>query len=221
MSSENINRNEIRKTILELIKTDEEFRLAIAGALGLHTILEELRKLRQDFNNLSLEVKKLREDFNEILKRVLKIEETLEQHSKILEQHSKLLQKLTFSIEDEAVEVIEWKLRQKLGIDVKLSRLVVTENEKEVFELNIYGVHNDLCIIGEVTIDLRIGKIREFIQKFTELKMKYPQYLRNRILKIIYCMRYTQQAIEEANKYNIWVLTWREELTKLNLETFS
>ncbi|ADY01549.1 hypothetical protein VMUT_1344 [Vulcanisaeta moutnovskia 768-28] len=45
-----VSRDEVRRIVLELIRTDEEFRLAIAGALGLEAILNELRALRQDFN---------------------------------------------------------------------------------------------------------------------------------------------------------------------------
>jgi hypothetical protein len=39
----------LKKEFLELLEKDEEFRLAVAGLLGLREILEELRKLRRDF----------------------------------------------------------------------------------------------------------------------------------------------------------------------------
>jgi hypothetical protein len=34
---------------LELLKSDEEFRLAVAGLLGLDTVISELKRLREDF----------------------------------------------------------------------------------------------------------------------------------------------------------------------------
>ncbi len=37
------------------------------------------------------------------------------------------MQKLTYGIEDEAVDVVSWKLREELGVNVKLGRLVITE----------------------------------------------------------------------------------------------
>ena len=40
---------ELKKKILRLLREDEEFKLAVAGLLGLDTILSELRKLREDF----------------------------------------------------------------------------------------------------------------------------------------------------------------------------
>ncbi|WP_243666085.1 hypothetical protein [Vulcanisaeta sp. JCM 16159] len=33
-----VSRDELRRVVLDLIRSDEEFRLAIAGALGLETI---------------------------------------------------------------------------------------------------------------------------------------------------------------------------------------
>jgi len=41
---------DLKRELLRLLKEDEEFRLAVAGLLGLDTILSELRKLREDFN---------------------------------------------------------------------------------------------------------------------------------------------------------------------------
>ena len=40
---------ELKKRILSLVREDEEFRYALAGLLGLDTILSELKKLREDF----------------------------------------------------------------------------------------------------------------------------------------------------------------------------
>ena len=41
---------EFKKKILHLLREDEEFRMAVAGLIGLDVILSELRKLREDFN---------------------------------------------------------------------------------------------------------------------------------------------------------------------------
>ena len=72
-----VSRDEIRRIVLELIRTDEEFRLAIAGALGLEAILNELRALRQDFNAL--------------LSRAVSIEETLSQMRRTIDQMNRTL----------------------------------------------------------------------------------------------------------------------------------
>jgi uncharacterized protein (DUF3084 family) len=41
---------EFKEKILHLLREDEEFRMAVAGLIGLDAILSELRKLREDFN---------------------------------------------------------------------------------------------------------------------------------------------------------------------------
>jgi hypothetical protein len=74
---------------LNTLREDEEFRLAVAGLLGLNTILEELKKLRQDFQaHLELEEKRWEEND----KKWEQVFKKLEEHSKILEQHSKMLE---------------------------------------------------------------------------------------------------------------------------------
>ncbi|WP_440059478.1 PD-(D/E)XK nuclease family protein [Thermogladius sp. 4427co] len=87
----------IKEELLALLERDSEFRYAVAGLLGLNSILDELKKLREDFllfvknqerrweeNNrrwedaykrfdaIELELKKLREDFNKLYESVMK-----------------------------------------------------------------------------------------------------------------------------------------------------
>jgi hypothetical protein len=68
-----------KQRILELLKSDEEFRLAVAGLLGLDTIISELKKLREDF----LTFVKLQERWwEETYKRFEAIEKKLLEHDK-------------------------------------------------------------------------------------------------------------------------------------------
>jgi uncharacterized phage-like protein YoqJ len=66
---------ELKKAVLELLKSDEEFRLAVAGLLGLDMIINELKKLREDFLTfIKLEEKRWEENnrrWEEAYKRVL------------------------------------------------------------------------------------------------------------------------------------------------------
>ncbi|GAB6947877.1 hypothetical protein JCM16161A_20070 [Vulcanisaeta sp. JCM 16161] len=155
---------------------------------------------------------------DELTKDVQDIKRALNQMTTTINQMNRTLQKLTYSIEDEAIDVVSWRLRERLGIDVKLSRLVITEGGKEVLELNIYGASGDLCVIGDATLDLRVGKVEELLKAIEMLRSRYPQYLRPRIVKVLYCMRYVPETIEEARRGNVWALTWREELTPLKVD---
>ncbi|MEL9991521.1 MAG: hypothetical protein QXP98_06960 [Thermoproteus sp.] len=49
---------EEKKRFLKALEEDEEFRLAVAGLLGLREVLEEIRKLREDFNRYIAESEK-------------------------------------------------------------------------------------------------------------------------------------------------------------------
>jgi hypothetical protein len=44
---------DLKRELLRLLREDEEFRLAVAGLIGLDAILLELRRLREDFNRLA------------------------------------------------------------------------------------------------------------------------------------------------------------------------
>jgi hypothetical protein len=106
-------REKLKQEFLELLKSDEEFRLAVAGLLGLDTILSELKrlwesveKLRIDFLTFAKEQEKRWEENNkrweenerrwrenekmweEAFKRFEAIEKTLAEHSNILREHS-------------------------------------------------------------------------------------------------------------------------------------
>ena len=66
-----IGRAELKREILELLKTDEEFRLAVAGLIGLDEILRRLEEHDRKFNEIlerldrhEAELAKLREDLN-------------------------------------------------------------------------------------------------------------------------------------------------------------
>ncbi|MGC8596945.1 MAG: hypothetical protein ACP5NY_03390 [Thermocladium sp.] len=50
MSSPGALSNEEKKRLLKAIQEDEEFRYAVAGLLGLDTILNDLRRLREEFD---------------------------------------------------------------------------------------------------------------------------------------------------------------------------
>ncbi len=77
---------ELKQRFFELLKSDEEFRLAVAGLLGLDTVINELRKLREDFLLFVKEQEKRWEENNkrweEAFKRFESIERKLEEHDK-------------------------------------------------------------------------------------------------------------------------------------------
>jgi hypothetical protein len=92
----NVETVELKKKILRLLREDEEFKLAVAGLLGFDTILNELKKLREDFQHFVREQEKMWEENNkrweennkrweEAYKRFEAIERKLLEHDKRFE----------------------------------------------------------------------------------------------------------------------------------------
>ena len=99
----------LKAKLLELLRRDEEFRYAVAGLIGLDAILNELKKLREDFSKRFeiIERKLLEHDkrFEEMNKRFEVLERKLLEHDKRFEAiERKLLE------HDKRFEAIEKKL---------------------------------------------------------------------------------------------------------------
>jgi hypothetical protein len=93
------DRERLKQEFLQLLKSDEEFRLAVAGLLGFETLLNELKKLREDFLTfVNIQEKRWEENekrwienekrWEEVFKRFEAIEKKLAEHSNILREHS-------------------------------------------------------------------------------------------------------------------------------------
>jgi len=146
----------LRRELLKLLDEDEEFRLAVAAKLGLREILEELRKLREDFNKLyakslehdkrfeaierkllehdkrfeaiESELKKLREDFNRHIQESSKRFEAIER--KLLEH-------------DKRFEAIERRLEELISV-VKRHGEAIDKLASQIAALgNRYGIYTD------------------------------------------------------------------------------
>jgi nitrate reductase assembly molybdenum cofactor insertion protein NarJ len=170
--------------------------------------------------------------FNEILAVLKEHTAILKEHTAILKEHTARLnehdrkfneiiaeirdlkvyiERISLTLEEEAWEVITGRLR-KMGIQVKLERLVLPD-----LEVNIYGAADNLCIVGEASTRAGARVVKSVDEKLDLIKRKYPEYLRDRVLKVVYTMWATEDAIEEAKKRGIWLLKALEELTPPNL----
>jgi len=101
---------ELKKAVLELLKSDEEFRLAVAGLLGLDTAINELKKLREDFLTfIKLEEKRWEENnkrweennrrWEEAYKRFEALEKKLLEHDRKFEAIESEIKRLWEAVE--------------------------------------------------------------------------------------------------------------------------
>ncbi|MGQ4892379.1 MAG: hypothetical protein ACP6IP_07825, partial [Candidatus Njordarchaeia archaeon] len=122
--------------------------------------------------------------------------------------------KITVSTEEEATGVTSYYLRKNYGIDVTLETVYVDTD----VEVDIYGVKGDICVFGEAAVRLGTSKIRDLLNKFDYVRRKFPSWLREKTILVLYGMRILPNVVEEAKKHGIWVVTASKELTKLKIQ---
>ena len=225
---------DLKRELLSLLERDVEFRYAVAGYLGisetlkrLDTLTEELKKLsenqnrlweevrslRKDQNRLWEEIRSLRENQGRLWEEVRKLWEEVRDMRVTLNRVATTLDRLTISVEEEALSCIRHRLRERLGVDVELRRLFV-----DAKEINIYGAVGDLCVIGEATVRLGTGLIDELREKVKLIREKRPELLKPKLVKVIYADYATPDAIEYAKREKVWVLKWSGDLTPMTID---
>ena len=235
----------IRKEIIRLLKEDEEFRYMVAGLIGIqevlkrldrieeeqkalredfntlrkdfntlredfNTIREDFNSLREDFNSLREDFNSLREDFNSLREDFNKMLAVIGSINKRLTRIEKTVEKMTVDIEEEARAFVKHKLKEK-GIDIKIDVLTLPEAE-----INIYGANENLCVIGEATIRAGLKILDEIEKKYELLKSKYPGYLREKVIRVLYVLIPLPEVAKEARKRKIWMLKATKDYVSLD-----
>jgi uncharacterized protein YoxC len=175
-------------------------------------IWEEIKGLREGQNQIWEEIRSLREGQNKLWKEIKSIR--LEMRAMREEQRrlSITVERLTISVEEEARDVISYRLNKELGIEIKLDRLFIKGRE-----INIYGASGDICVIGEASVRLGPRIVNE-VEKKIELIRKYkPELLRPKLIKVIYTDIVLPHVLELASKNNIWVLNWKGDLLPMKI----
>jgi hypothetical protein len=198
--------NKLKEEILDLLERDKEFRYAVAGYLGISEILKRLDSLEERMAQLLEEQKKLWEE----VRALRKGQEKLWREVKRIRVTT---DRLALSLEEEARSFIAHRLKQELGIDVKLDRVFVDSEE-----IDIYGATGDICIVGEATIRLGTKRIERLLRRVELIKQRRPDLLRRKIIKAIYTYVAVPQAIETAINNKVWVLDWQRNLTPIAIE---
>ncbi len=141
--------SELRAKLLELLKSDEEFRLAVAGLIGLDTILYELKKLREDSNKRfeALERKLLEHDT-----RLGRVESRLDRIELELGALGESFYAKAFmdELKDELEtrgEKLEFKERNARVDNEDIDLLIVTDKAVYVVEVKVKPKHGD---VGEL-----------------------------------------------------------------------
>jgi len=134
--------------------------------------------------------------------------EVLARMDRKLNRIEKILKKLTVDIEEEARSIIKYRLRE-MGVDVDIDVLKLPD-----FELNIYGVSDNICVVGEASLRAGASIIDELKRKLNTLKTKYPGYFREKIILVLYVTLPLPELVERAKRERIWLLKATKEYVK-------
>jgi chromosome segregation ATPase len=167
---------------------------------NVNKLWEEVKALREGQNRLWEEVKALREGQNRLWEEVRAMRVEMRGMNVRLERVERTLEKLTLEIEEEARIVVEHRLRE-MGYEVEVTSLILPE-----VEVNIYGVSDDLCVIGEARVRASSNVIDEIDGKIEALKRLHPDRLRPRVLRVVYATLALPDLVARAEREGVWVL---------------
>jgi septation ring formation regulator EzrA len=206
---------EEKTKILKALETDLEFRYAMTAALGYKEILDRLDRHEEHIKNILQEIKSLREEqikiweeIKSLRKEQISLRQEVAEISRKIDMLNRSLEKLTLSLKEEAIDVIKHRLSDDLGVSIDLVSIVVDKKE-----IDIYGVSDDLCVIGETTV--RLGKsLVERLERVIEyIRNRKPNLLRKRLIKVIYTFYATEDAKKLAIEKGVWVVRARGDIT--------
>ncbi|MCE4611660.1 MAG: hypothetical protein F7B17_06805, partial [Desulfurococcales archaeon] len=129
----------LKRELLRLLREDEEFRLAVAGLVGLESILRELKSLREDHAKRfeTIERKLLEHD-----KRFEAIERKLLEHDKKFEVLEERMSKV-----EERLDKVEERLNR---VEERLDKV---EKRLDKVEARLYNVEERLDKVEEALVD--------------------------------------------------------------------
>jgi len=158
----------LKKKILELVKSDEEFRLALASAIGYYELFEEIKRLRKDLNNMYLEFSRR---FEEINKRFEAIEKKLLEHDKRFARLELELGALTESFYSKAL----W---DDLREEIKARGEAVISRKRnyriDESDIDLFIETDKTVYVIEVKVKPKHEDIGRLIAKADLVKKRYP-----------------------------------------------
>ncbi len=200
---------DLRRRILKLIEEDEEFRLAVAGAVGLRELLEELRWLKRkslehDKRFEAIEKKLLEHDrrFEAILEEVKKIWETLSEHNRRIAR-----------VED-GIGALAESMYSKFLLDAVLYELMARGERLEYWERNarMDDEDVDLLIVAEKSVYVVEVKVKPkhsdvgaLLAKAELVERKYPG---KRVVPVLTGARIGREVAEHAAAKGVRVIAW-------------
>ncbi len=179
----------LKKRFLELLRSDWEFRRAVAAELGLLEILERLDKLEERM----VEIEKRIEEHNEILrehnKRIMELTKRMEEHNMILREHSERIMELAKRIEEHSRRIEELTKR------IEEHTRILEEHSKAIISLQERVRANTQAIIGLER------EIRRLSSKIDALGARWGLVAEDSVRKSLYVILREYLGVARVDKW--------------------
>ena len=213
--------------IIKRLMNDEEFMNKLAEKVAEKIVITKLTNIEAQLASLNKKVDELI-DYNKLVwerfeeeskkrdeefkKRDERFNAVIKRLDKQIRQLNNMIENLTGSLEQEAMDYLEYRFKQ-LGLDVSLSRFEV----KGKFEVDIYGETGDYVIIGEVKARAGVSTLSQLMKVVKRLEDYKPEIRNKKKVLIIYSPSVTKQLIEECEKEGVYLTNGYKEFTQLKL----
>jgi chromosome segregation ATPase len=168
---------------------------------------ERLAKVEERQTKVEERLEEHDRKFNEI---IAEIRDLKSKHDKRLSNIEAYMDRTSLTLEEEAREVIAYRLREKGIAITNISSLML-----KGIEIDIYATDTNLCLIGEAKTRVGVKVVEKVDKDIKKLSRKYPNYLKDKVIKVIYGMQVLPTAVDEAKKRGIWLVTANKEITEL------
>jgi predicted nucleic acid-binding Zn-ribbon protein len=194
---------DVVKELTKAVKSHEERLAKVEDAV------KELVEVTRSHEERLARFEKPVEDVKKGVDDLKKIYERLDRR---LSRVERTLENITVSAEEEANIVVQYLLKQR-GITIETKP--TTFNSK--FEFDVYGTNGQVTIIGETKTRVGPGVIRRLTKRVDRARKKWPDRFRGRVVVVLYCLRALPGAVEEAERYGVWLIEDMKERTALRI----
>jgi len=152
---------ELKSKVLELLRTDEEFRYAVAGLLGLEEVLKAIRGLQEQVRNLQEQTAYNREAIRALQEQVVENTKAIRALQEQVAENTKAIRDLQEQVRDLQKQV------RDLQEQVRALQEQVAENTKAIRDLQEQVVENTKAVLRHS------AKIEEFSRHIQALGARW------------------------------------------------
>lgn len=202
---------QLKRQFLELLRQDEEFKLAVRAYLELEDVKTSLdrllsvaEKLVEATSALEASVKAHSERISALERAVNALREVAERHERRLMRIERdmravraALDRLSASLE-EANDVVQHLLRQR-GFNIATA----PERFDKKYEFDIYGTDGRVTVIGEAKVRVGSRTVQRVAERIDEALRLWPHKFPRRVIKVVYCTKAAPEAVTAAESAGV------------------